>query len=113
MHGRRAAYVENAAGGVCLGDERTAPAWCDVFFRQSLLEDLAVLDHLERVAGHALQLIEIIVVPAGVLLAAEVPVTAVVGEEHAVLLHGGEDDLGRPGEAAGVEAGLEAHPGAE
>src|SRR5262245_48078787 len=51
------------------------------------------LDHLEGAAGDALQLVQVLVVPALVAAAAEVPVGAVVGDDQAVALHRQRDRL--------------------
>ena len=50
------------------------------------------LDDFECVAGHGFQLIEVVVVETRVRRAADVPIAAVVGEDHAVFLEGGGDD---------------------
>src|ERR1700710_3202578 len=68
------------------------------------------LDHLEGAAGDALELIEVLVVPAAVAAAAEVPVGAVVGDDQAVALHRFGDHLGAAAEAAETVAGLEPPP---
>src|SRR5689334_1610807 len=58
------------------------------------------LDYLEGAAGNALQLIEVLVVPAAVATAAEEPVGSVVGDDHAVALERFGDHAGAAAEAA-------------
>src|SRR5262249_1136747 len=58
--------------------------------------------HLERVTGEAFQVAELAVAPACVVVALEVVVAAVVGEDHAVGLHRLCDDLRLRREAADV-----------
>src|SRR3954451_22295857 len=55
-------------------------------FRVSAALDRSRLDGLEGGTGHRLQLIEVVVVPAPVGRAADVPVAAVVGDDHPVPL---------------------------
>ena len=54
---------------------------------------LAGVDNFEGVAGDRLEVTEVVVAPARVGGARDVPVGAVVGDDHAVLLERGADDL--------------------
>src|SRR4051794_662636 len=58
-------------------------------------------------AGERAEAVEVVVVPAGIRRAGDVPVGAVVGEEHPVALQRGEDDPGLRAVAADVDARLE------
>src|SRR3954454_19894051 len=57
------------------------------------------LDDFEGTAGDPLELVEVLVVPAGIAAAADVPVGAVVGDDHAVALHRRRDHLRLAAEA--------------
>src|ERR1035437_4010031 len=64
---------------------------------------------LEVGPGELLQVVQLVVVPARVRCAADVPGRAVVGEDHAVALESGQDDARLRPEAGDVDRGLEAH----
>src|SRR5579863_3157535 len=74
---------------------------------QSVL-DRSGLDGLERAAGDGLELVEIVVVPARIGVAADVPAAAVVGDDHPVGLQGREDDERLTVESRKAEGRLEA-----
>src|SRR5258706_15587458 len=65
-------------------------------------------DYFEIVAFNPFEGLEFGVVPAGVGGTGDEPVAAVVCNDHAVALEGGQDDLGGRWEARGVVVGFEA-----
>src|SRR4051812_20160789 len=67
---------------------------------------------LEGAARDRLQLIQVLVLPTAVAAAAEVPVGAVVGDDHPVVLEGYGDSARWAAEAAQPVARLEAEPSA-
>src|SRR5262249_59469348 len=80
---------------------------------RALAEQRARVHHLEGAAGHRLELVQVVVVPARVAGAGDEPARAVVGDHHAVLLERVEHHAGLAGEARDVEAGLQAQAQAQ
>ena len=105
---RRAGAVEEPAGVRPAGTlpRRGRRRQADV---EDAGQERARVDHLEVAAGHALQRVERVVVPARVRRAAHVPVGAVVGDHHPVLLQSPQDGLHHRREPADVEVGAQPH----
>ena len=68
----------------------------------------AGIDGLEIAAAQPVQLVQVVVVPAVVGRAAEVPVGAVVGHDHAVLFQGAQDLLVHGRKYGDVHSGFQA-----
>src|SRR4051794_24797104 len=62
------------------------------------------VDHLEVRASHPAERVEVVVVPALVRRARDVPGRTVIGQDHPVSLEGNEDGARLPREAVDVEA---------
>src|SRR3954449_7295018 len=78
----------------------------NVLTSPALALDRAGLHDLERRAGDPLELVEVLVVPAPVGRAGDVPVRAVVGHDHPVRLERLGDDARLAAQAADVVGGL-------
>ena len=77
--------------------------------RLARLGQRARVDDLEVAAGQAVERVQVVVVPAPVGRAAEVPRRAVVGEQRAVALQRPGDDLRLAAEAVEADARLQPH----
>src|SRR5664280_327585 len=74
--------------------------------RSAVAQAAGVYD-LEIGSGQILDLVELVVIPATVWHAGDIPGGAVVGQDHAVALEGSQNDLGVRPEARDVDRSLE------